>query len=401
MSDKILTFNGKMITGPSGKGTLGIRPAPVKYLKLQVIDVAGILKGTATYCTNGLASLRAFDSMGVEIPLTYYSESYQRTDAGNRSAAYLFDGDITTAWVSSPESREVTNYSSLIHNQYYGSNYNSYENIGSYVVCTYPYDRIISSYRLVTTSDMTQIPTTWRVYLSDDGYDWTLVDRHFDDDTMYSSTPQSYTFNLGTGIVNILGKNYPVANVNGKQWMATNLDFASEGLTVGGRIDVSNVTYPAAWYYNNDRELYGSWGLIYNGYSISWLLAQLEGTGWRLPHLETDWVDLLVYTGLTNDDGYTITGGTTKLRSRSGRVRYNSVVGTNDYGFSLFVRGVLFSNNDGTFGFGSMPFWTSDLWNDYPDVYYTWSIDTTSDTSVRQGEAMRDTGYIRLVRDIE
>lgn len=395
---KFVALGNKLIGGSGG--VLGIPPVPVKYLKLQVLDVAGILKSTTTYCTNGLVSLRAFDSSGVEVPLSYYSESYQRTDAGNRSAAYLFDGDATTAWVASPESREVRDYSRVIHNQFYSADYGTYENIGSNVVCTYPYDRTISSYQLVTTSDMTQIPTTWRVYLSDDGYEWELVDRHFDDDTMYNANVHTYSFNLGSGIVSIFGKNYPVVTINGKQWMAANLDYVDVGLTVETRMDAGNVTYPAGWYYNNNHELYGSWGMIYNGYAVPWLLTQLEGTGWRLPHLDTDWVDLLTYAGGT-DGGYLITGGTTPLRARSGKVYSSSPTGTNDYGFTLFIRGTLYPQDGGVFGFGNMPFWTPDPWNDDPDVYYTCAIENSYDESVRQGLSKYFTGYIRLVRDIE
>ena len=61
------------------------------------------------------------------------------------------------------------------------------------------------------------------------------------------------------------GREYPVVQIGNQLWLAENLDWRWEGLTVGGQWQRET---PGAWYYNNDEATYGvngnKYGLLYN-----------------------------------------------------------------------------------------------------------------------------------------
>ena len=92
---------------------------------------------------------------------------------------------------------------------------------------------------------------------------------------------KSYTVKIG-------GKRYPYVQIGNNLWLAENLDYAWEGLDIGG---TSTPSTPHAWYYNNDKNTYGidgtyKCGLLYNGYAAQYLdanKATLLPDGWHVP----------------------------------------------------------------------------------------------------------------------
>ena len=90
--------------------------------------------------------------------------------------------------------------------------------------------------------------------------------------------------------VKIGGRMYPVVKIGNQLWMAENLDYAWDGLSVGGG-DVSGEV-PHAWYYNNNKAAYGidgtyKCGLLYNPYAAKYLgdnESTLLPSGWHVPN---------------------------------------------------------------------------------------------------------------------
>lgn len=92
--------------------------------------------------------------------------------------------------------------------------------------------------------------------------------------------------------VTIGDREYNVVRIGNQEWMAENLDYAfdynGEHLPIG--VDTIPTT-PAAWYYSNNKALYGidgtyKCGLLYNWYAAKYLSdnsATLLPAGWRVP----------------------------------------------------------------------------------------------------------------------
>lgn len=117
----------------------------------------------------------------------------------------------------------------------------------------------------------------------------------------------------GGGFV-IGGREYRTVVIGGKEWLAENLDFAFEGLTVG--VLGGSADEPRANYYNNDGATYGwggtKYGLLYNAPAVSALEAGKATyfPGWHVP-TDADYVALFNAVG-----GASVAGK--KLKSATG-----------------------------------------------------------------------------------
>ena len=87
--------------------------------------------------------------------------------------------------------------------------------------------------------------------------------------------------------VYIGGRTYPIVKIGSQLWLAENLDWKFDGLSVG---DQGLPDTPAAWYYDNDENTYGingnRYGLLYNWYAVNYLetnKASMLPAGWRVP----------------------------------------------------------------------------------------------------------------------
>lgn len=133
----------------------------------------------------------------------------------------------------------------------------------------------------------------------------------------------------------IFGRRYPIVKIGNQLWMAENLDYAWEGLSVGGPWDA---TIAKAYYYDNDENTYGAkgkkYGLLYNDIAVGYLRNILYD-GWHIPN-DIEWNTLMTTIGCPGqgDGGY----GTiyynagTLLKSKS--EWDNNGNGTDQYGFN-------------------------------------------------------------------
>lgn len=120
-----------------------------------------------------------------------------------------------------------------------------------------------------------------------------------------------YNYGAGGGggnIVNIGGRDYKFVEINGKLWLAENLDYKFE--YNGGQLPIGTagmVSTPCAWYYQNDESQYGidkdyRCGLLYNWYAQKYLndnKALLLPQGWRVPE-KTDFDNLMSFIANAN-----------------------------------------------------------------------------------------------------
>lgn len=120
-------------------------------------------------------------------------------------------------------------------------------------------------------------------------------------------------------------KTYDVVKMpDGKYWLAQNLDWLPDGVTLVTSSDQAP-SAPAACYYNLSDN---GKGLLYNGYALE-TINQLVPDGWRLPH-SSDYENLFASIG-----GNTVTN-IKKIRSTSG---WSSIQGTDNYGLNIYPNG--------------------------------------------------------------
>ena len=134
-----------------------------------------------------------------------------------------------------------------------------------------------------------------------------------------------------TAVLTLGNKNYDVVKMpDGKYWLAQNLDWLPDEITLVTSSSESPAS-PAACYYNfadNDK------GLLYNGYAIE-TINRLVPAGWHVPD-KSDYEDLFAAVG-----GNTA-ANIKKIRSTSG---WPSVQGTDDYGLNIYPNGHRTSTN--------------------------------------------------------
>jgi uncharacterized protein (TIGR02145 family)/uncharacterized repeat protein (TIGR02543 family) len=122
------------------------------------------------------------------------------------------------------------------------------------------------------------------------------------------------------------GQNYPTRIIDGKRWMAKNLNYATDD----------------SWCYGEDNSNCAEYGRLY-----SWDAAKNAcPAGWRLSTGD-DWVDLVQFAG-----GYNFAGGVLKSTSAAGR---------DDLGFSAMLGGYFFKNVDKFINIGEVGIW----WRDF------------------------------------
>lgn len=198
----------------------------------------------------------------------------------------------------------------------------------------------------------------------------------------------------GGDTVVIGGKTYRTTTIGNQIWLAENLDLTWDGLTVG--LYNSELTSPAAVYYNNDALTYG-WngarkcGLLYNYYAAAYIETNKSTLipGWHLPTYD-EWMDL-VY-----DESVDAFRPSTQLNASN--VSWAPTWGGADtYGFSALPGGFYCAvPEDGFDEMGEKTyFWTatpygnkiydfyfdnSDISNEYSDKCYGYSIRLIKDT---------------------
>lgn len=112
--------------------------------------------------------------------------------------------------------------------------------------------------------------------------------------------------NYDTFSVTIGNRKYRAEKINNQLWLATNLDYQFPGLDVAPT-DVP--TAAAAWYYNNNEQMYGlsgsrKCGLLYNWHAVKYLednADTLLPSGWHVA-TNDEWTALVALMG-SNDAG--------------------------------------------------------------------------------------------------
>lgn len=106
---------------------------------------------------------------------------------------------------------------------------------------------------------------------------------------MITETPSIYNvptvYNTGAagGGADIGGTTYKTVIIDGVEWLAENLDYKWDGLSIGDASTSQDV--PQACYYNNDENLFGrnnkKYGLLYNFPAILQIDSLIDG--WHVP----------------------------------------------------------------------------------------------------------------------
>ena len=188
--------------------------------------------------------------------------------------------------------------------------------------------------------------------------------------------------------VEIGGRLYDYVQIGNQLWLAENLQFRWSGLSDTISSNESDHT-PWGVYYANNAELYGEYGLLYNGYALRYLAenaSTLLPQGWQVPY-NGHFTALLDYLG-----GVSIAGK--KLKSTA----YN---GTDEYGFELMISGYCKGPgySEPFYGFGTaMQLWsaTTNGSNQYAYSFYP----STDNVVQYNGERVYQARYIRLVKTL-
>lgn len=199
---------------------------------------------------------------------------------------------------------------------------------------------------------------------------------------VYSSAPVS-------GVV-IGGKRYPTCIMpDGHEWLACNLDFTWNGLTVAtSAADVRNAyNNSTAAYYDFDETTYGwsgnKYGLLYNGNAVRAMAANQATLfpGWHVP---------------TDDECWPLFGNmnTTKLKAVG---EWGNYPATDDYGFHLLPAGQMSATSSSANFYNAG---TSGTWwaPGSPDYFYTVAASTTTMQAMPVGLSAAY-GSLRLVKD--
>jgi len=136
--------------------------------------------------------------------------------------------------------------------------------------------------------------------------------------------------------VKIGDRRYKVVKIGNQLWMAENLDYKFDGLSIG----TSSSSSIRAYYINNNEATYGidgtyKCGLMYTWYASNYLnnnKSTLLPDGWHVPE-QSEWDTLITTVG--NNPG-------TKLKSLDKSVTSSwpsGWNGTNDYGFNALPGG--------------------------------------------------------------
>lgn len=188
-------------------------------------------------------------------------------------------------------------------------------------------------------------------------------------------------------VVTIGGRAYKAVVIGGKEWLAENLDFKFDGLTIG---QGASEYEPRANYYNKDETTYGvngnKYGLLYNWLAVKYLTDNKSELipGWHVP-TKAEWDALATAVG-----GASVAG--TKLKSTTG---WSSGNGDGTYGFDAVPAGEQYKDQFSNLS-NYANFWTAD--DDSTANRYYRSFNTG--TSMTSSYSRKDWGIsVRLVRD--
>lgn len=176
---------------------------------------------------------------------------------------------------------------------------------------------------------------------------------------------------------------YKTIEIDGKIWLAENLDF-NFAPSPANKVQST----PGCWYYNNNQNEYGwngkKWGLIYNGYAARFLEQNKSNLcpGWHVPTM-TEWNSLFNFLNVS------LAGK--KLKSKP--PEWN---GTDDYNFTLFAGGYIYDNYFVSKG-DLIRLWTSTSYGGSYD--YGVVVSTNSDSANIQNHLLSQGNYIRLIKD--
>lgn len=163
----------------------------------------------------------------------------------------------------------------------------------------------------------------------------------------------------GGETVEIGGKTYPVVTIGSQKWIGYNLDYAPDGVNIGGDGEIST---PNAWYYSNNETYYGfnnkKYGLLYNHAAVEFISSILP-PDLKVPE-KSDIDELISYIG--NNEGF-------KLKSP---YDWNGGYGKDEFNFFALPSGL--RNYSGTFQYviTGAYFWTNTLAS--TDFYYDFEI---------------------------
>lgn len=215
---------------------------------------------------------------------------------------------------------------------------------------------------------------------------------------MSTSSGKIYAIKDGNGFkylrkkpsVSIGGRSYPTVKIGNQIWMAENLDWKLDGITIGASGDP---TTPSAWYYENNETAHGingdKGGLLYNWYSISLLSLNIP-SGWRIP-TTSDYEALAEAVG-----GASIAG--TKLKSTT---LWQRNPGVDQYEFKSIPTG--FRYNSGVFPDVSGNSQNTNYWasNEYSSMSGNHIRFNSATTEMLFLDSNKTCGYsIRLVKDV-
>jgi uncharacterized protein (TIGR02145 family) len=199
-----------------------------------------------------------------------------------------------------------------------------------------------------------------------------------------------FTSNSNT-VTDIVGNVYKTVTIGTQVWMAENLKTSKYNNGTSIPIVTDNKTWlnlktPGFCWYNNDIKHKGTYGALYNWYTVN--TGKLCPTGWHVP-TETEWTTLTTYLG-----GESVAGG--KMKTVNGWSSSNTGA-SNSSGFSALPAGQRQPNGN-FYDIGGTGFWWSA--SEYEDAI-AWACYMASSSSyIYSYDVSALLGYsVRCVRD--
>lgn len=191
--------------------------------------------------------------------------------------------------------------------------------------------------------------------------------------------------------VKIGGRRYPVVKIGNQLWMAENLDYVDENITIGGELSIST---PKAYYYDQDKELNGPEGrkinLLYNYAAVNYLMnnsSTIFPDGWHVCS-DADVSTLINFIG--SDEGIKLSKGDISWKG-------SLWIGTNDYGFSWLPGGTRWESDGQFHSIGE----EACMWSSNFNLIYIENTKNDSSIHTQIGGAYDGaSSNIRLVKDI-
>lgn len=185
--------------------------------------------------------------------------------------------------------------------------------------------------------------------------------------TIYKTGAEGGGGGGGGETVEIGGKVYPVVTIGTQKWLGLNLDYAPDGINIGG---AGEIYTPNAWYYSNNEPYYGfnnkKYGLLYNHAAIE-LISSILPPNFKVPE-KSDFDILISYIG--NNDGI-------KLKSP---YDWSSGYGKDEFKFSALPSGLRNYNGSYLYISTNLFLWTKTLQSS--EFYYDFELDNDGNTTI-------------------